>query len=665
VGGGLASTVAEMIGRLRVLGERLSEDGLIRFDLKVLITLIAIVTTFGTLSALGIHCSSIGSWNKRVADHPGDDPGHLWGKPLDVRSDEWAVVAPLFLSQLQMGMPVRNPNIGGKRAALVSAPTKTFYSLLTLRYWGCFLLPLDGAFAYFTNFYHFAVLFSAFLFLLLLTGNQYWLSLMGAAWVTFSSFVQWWDGVAMLFWVAWAFIGASYLLFSTRRPFIVAATGILVLALESIGTATYPPWLVVFGYLTLALLVALLLDSRRRARLLALLRFRLACAAVGLVLLTACVASWYFYVFPTLRDLLHTEYPGKRSAGGGGTMEWIRVFSGFYDYGYSETNFPTAFGNVCEASSFILLFPVVMLSTARQLARGVRFDRVQLALIGYVAVLFTWMSIGLPKLLARATLLDLSPPGRSLAGLGVASIILTVAHLGRRTLPAGWPFRLLAPLACGGLFLFHGSRLHASPFFTWQRIATVSIWGTAISFALLDGRRWLFALLLGAMLWPNLLIHPWYRGLAPFTEKDLYRRVRALVVEDPKGGWAVFGGAVLANFLKSTGARVINGTNYVPDLERWGKLDPTGEHRAAYNRYGHASLQQREDDQVSYSSVVTDGSLDRPGDLFWIGINPCSEKLALLGVRYVAFAEGQPLAGLKCRLESLGTHSGWRLYRLP
>src|SRR4051812_5201551 len=100
-----------MTSLLRAVEDGLTEPGLIRVDRRLLGVLGIVALLFGGMVALGLHSSSIGAWNARLIEDNGRgvDPGHVWGRPLDIRSDEWMVSAPFILNQLQRGLPDRNP----------------------------------------------------------------------------------------------------------------------------------------------------------------------------------------------------------------------------------------------------------------------------------------------------------------------------------------------------------------------------------------------------------------------------------------------------------------------------------------------------------------------------------------------------------------------------
>jgi hypothetical protein len=637
---------------------------LIRFDRRVRLTLLVGFLLFAVQVGFKLHGSSIGMWNQQVIDSPAAHPGELFGKAHLWRADEWFVSTPWTLSQVAQGMPWHSENIGGKDAAALAGVAKGLPVALRPALWGFLVLDLERGFAFDWNYYTTAIFFAVFFVLLLLTDNHYLLSLVGAAWITWSAYNQWWDGMGALIPTCAVIIGVSYLLFASTTTGVIVGALVTAYFSVSLAVSLYLPWLVGFGYLMLAIVVGLMLDRSRRDAFRARFRLRAGAALLALALIAAGTAAWYLPLRETIQAMAHTEYPGKRVVTDAYLTTWPRVFSGFYDAWYGEKNFPVSFRNVCEASSMILLFPVVLLALAAGRLRKLSVDRLLVTLLLFCLGMLGWMTLGLPAVVAKVTLLDRAPPLRCTAALGVASILLTLVYLSREGARPTGRWRIAGPLVCAALLLLHGWRLHQmDPFFTWSKIALITAWGTAVSFALLERRVVLFSALILAMIAPNWLIHPTGRGLGAFLEKKLWTRVRDMNRQEPSARWAVFGNVEVANFLKTTGATVINGSNFVPDLERWKPLDPDGSLLPKYNRYGHTHLMAGHDAQAKF--FVHDGSADLgfPPDRVYISVDPCSEQFRGMNVRYLAFSPEPADKAYTC-LTPIGVESGVHLYRL-
>jgi hypothetical protein len=90
----------------------------------------------------------------------------------------------------------------------------------------------------------------------------------------------------------------------------------------------------------------------------------------------------------------------------------------------------------------------------------------------------------------------------------------------------------------------------------------------------------------------------------------------------------VYGGYMVADLLKTSGANVVNGTKVVPPLDDLRVLDPSGSARPTYNRYAHVDFMPANGTGVSFKLIHADA--------YAIAIDPKSELLRELGVGYVA-----------------------------
>jgi hypothetical protein len=431
------------------VGRRLSEEGLISFDRRVLATLGAGICLFAFLVAFRVHGSSSGG------------------------------------------------------ADLLSLPTSRPLALLRPDRWGLYFLDIERGFSFYWNAASIGIFLGTLLVALLLTDGAYWLSLLAASWVTWSG-QNVWSGPLRLLVPTWgALLAAAYVLCARRRPVIVAAAAAFVWFVLQLVVTFELSWTLASSALITFVLLGLLDDSRRREAFKSDGRFRARVGAIAGASLVACLLGWYLWGYRLVGPLQHA------AGGASGRFGWSRLFSGFYDVFLSRTDFPAGWDGAREASSFILLFPVVLVGMAIDRARGIRIDRLQAALMAFIALAVIWR--------------------RSAAAVGVASILICVLFLGREVKPR-WPLwqRILPPLGLGALFWLHGRSLHANPFYAWDRILLIAIWGASISFALLERRPRAVAALLLPMLLPNVDVNPVAQGLGALTQKRMVQAVEAI-----------------------------------------------------------------------------------------------------------------------------------------
>ncbi len=613
---------------------------LIRFDRKAWIFLGVLLLLPALGTAFKLHGSSIAVWNQVLPDRR-PDAGVLWGTPKGVRSDEWLFFTPMVVSQASSrpSFPLVNPGWGPAQAPLITnAPVRHWSMLVRPQYWGFFLLDLEHAFAFYWNMKAFLLLGGVFLLLMLLTGSNFGVSLLGMAWVFFSGFMQWWYSTpGMLPEVVGCFslllVSAHYLALSSRRW--VVGVSALVLSLSFLGSVLvlYPPFQVPLLYLGIAILAGSLGPRLATNPPRGDLTFRVCCAASALSVVVVLLALYYRDAKPAIELMSGTIYPGSRMSTGG-DIPLAQIFGGFYGFFMSEQVFPQEWDNVCEASNFVLLFPLPMAALLWRAWRGRRVTALEWSLMGYLGVVLTWIALGWPRSLAVASGFGRSPGIRSLLGLGLASIFLCCIFLAKRRvdLPGGIGRRLSVAVSWLILVLLFSLDLArvtvgvATP----GRVALVSIVATATGYLLLARRRISCAL---CILLPNILSHglvnPLAVGLGPIRDSRLFQQVSRIVDQDPDARWAVYGHFVAVNLFKAAGAHVFNGTNVMPPLEDLRELDPRSVAASTYNRFAHIQLVPTQGSDVSFTLLQAQS-------LYKIEIDPKSEIWRRLRIRYVA-----------------------------
>ncbi len=513
------------------------------------------------------------------------------------------------------------------------------------QFWGFFILDLERAFAFYWTLKACLLLGGFFLLLMLLTGSDFGVSLLGAAWVFFSGFMQWWySSPAMLpetvGCVALLLVSLHYLALSSRRWVIAAAALVSACCLLGSVLSLYPPFQVPLFYLGIAILVGSLAPRLTAGPRRGELAFRASCAALALAAVAAALAVYYRDAEPAIELMRGTVYPGSRISSGG-DLTGAQAFGGFFGFLMSEGNFPRKWLNVCEASNFVLLFPVPLAALLLRARRGSGATALEWSLIVYLVVVLAWITVGWPHMAAVATGFGWSKGTRSLLGLGLASILLCCVFLARSSvdLPSGLGRRLA--VAAGMLTIAGASALDfnrvTGGFGRSGQIVIATLVAVAAGYFLLARKRLAFA---ACVLVPNVLcyglVNPLASGLGPILETRLFREVSRMVDEDPDARWTVYGGYVTADLVKAAGAQVFNGTKFVPPLDDLRVIDPSATAALGYNRYAHIALVPENGNAVTFTLLHEDS--------YVIRIDPKSDVWRRLGIRYVAlpFAATDP-----------------------
>ena len=611
---------------------------LIRFDRKTLgfLGLLLVFLVSGTAAKL--HGSSIGIWNRSFPDRS-PNAGVLWGTPKHIRIDEWAFITPAILSQANASppFPVSNPAWGPERVPLIAnLPVGHWSALARPQHWGFFVLDLERAYSFYWNMKAFLLWSGVFLLLMLLTGNNFGVSILGAAWAYFSGFTQWWYSTPamlpeMVGCVALLLVAAHYLALSPHLWAISAAALVFVLCTLNAALMFYPPFQVPLFYFGIAVLVGSLGPRLAAGHAGRRAGFRIAIAAAALGIITVALALYYLEARSTIDLMRGTLYPASRTSTGGG-LSLARVFGGLFGPFMTESSFPRGWFNVCEASNFVLLFPVPMAALLYLAWKRRSVVTLEWCLMAYLLVVLAWLTVGFPAPLALATGFGLSQGSRSLIGMGLASLVLCCVFLARAgaTLRTGRGYRLgaaIAPLLALAAFAAHFNA-ETRGFAGGGPVALVCLIGGAAGYLLLTLRRVAFAIVvLLPSIWSFGLVNPLAAGLGPMTETRLFRQVSQIAREDPDARWAVYGPYVLADLLKAAGANVFNGTKFVPPLDDFRVLDPESSADSTYNRFAHIALVPRKGPGIALELVH--------GDSYRMHADPAGDDWTRLRIRYV------------------------------
>ena len=614
-----------------------ADPQLVRFDRETVAFLAGLALILVLATAFKLQGSSVAMWNQILRNPAGT--GVVVGTPKSIRVDEWAFSTTMLINQarLRPPFPVDNPVLGrGPVTLITSLPVRHWSVWLRPTTWGYFFLDVERGFAFSWNLQTYALLTGVFLLLMVLTSNDFTVSLIGTAWVFFSGFTQWWYSIgvpAVIGATALLIVAVHYLTLSTSR-WAVAVWGMLFVASAmNFALAFYPPFQVPLVYLGIVVSVGSLAPALQRGIWKRDLRFRGICVVLVLLLTASVFVLYHRDAAPAIDAMRRTVYPGARQVTGG-DMTVARLFGGFFGFFMSEEHVPQGWLNVCEASNFVLLFPIPMAVAFWRAGRRLRVTPIEWTLIGYLVIESAWMVVGFPRTVSSLSGFGMSQPVRSQIGVGLASILLCCVFLAkaRNDVPTNFTRKALVVLAMFALFIIYGLDFNrvTTGFATSAQILIVSIAATAAAYSLLIRAKGLFALcLLVPLVSSYALVNPVAYGLGPIIDTKVVREVSRVVDQDPGARWIVYGSYFAADLLKTTGAHVfLGGTKGVPPLEELKVLDPDSSSVSVYNRFAHVTLNPARENKVTFTLVGE--------DRYTLEVDPKSQVWRELGVKYVA-----------------------------
>ncbi|GAB4005361.1 hypothetical protein GCM10028808_05000 [Spirosoma migulaei] len=654
------------------LPETQSSFELIRFDKPVKRTLGTFLGLFLLFVLFKWHYVSLPIWNTLLPDGSPPTRGLIAGTPKQIRMDDYAVAAPWILSNVHHQLAQENEAIGGLNSSLILLPTLHPITLFKPGHWGFLVLDSERAYAWIYDINPLLLLVGGFLFFLLVSQNQYWLSLAGVLTLFLSSGTVRWSFIpsSIIGYCCAAFVVAAYLLYE-QKPLWSALYALLLVWLAcSLALILYPPYQVPMGYLFGLAFVGYIINNRRslfpiKGIWLKLGLFGGAVGLAGLVL-----ALFYADAQETLKAVASTVYPGQRSETGG-TGFIGNAFSEYYSWFFDDQKFPKTWLNICELSHYLNFAPVIVpLSVALCILKR-KVDWLLAAVSVFVLLMWIWVEIGFPAGLAKVSLMSMVPTRRAQIPMGVGNILLLFLYLSAiRDSNISLPQRVPAwvnAVAIAGIVGFVGYTAYVNvndtdglikPYQTLMPVIFFSLMNALLLFTIpVRYRVAIFCSGLLLFLLPNLKANPLSRGMSPITENAFYKTVRQLVEQEPQARWLVNGNQFITYMVTATGAKQITGVKYLPDRKHIFKvLDPQMERDSAYNRYAHVTNQSfiNGRDSVILVNQFEDG--------YVIAMDPCSPRMKQLNVKYQVFDHQPQPVEIRC-MKSVATLGSLTIYQ--
>lgn len=635
----------------------LSEEATIRFSRSSLIVLIALFVLASLWVGLKLHQSSVGMWDSMFPQEHVERTIDL-GKPKVIRTDEWNSFTPWVLSQVQMGMPDDNPNLGAPASPILTgSPVLGPLMIAQPKYWGFLALEIERGFSWMWATKAFGMVTAFFLLLLALTKGDTAVSLAGALSLYGSSYVQWWYSSLppeIIAGFSMAIVGTIYLLQAKKTGGLIFGAVILSLAVPNLLLHLYPPYLLSLIYLSVFLLTGHLVQKDRISIISQRLPLRLVLAVLILVVWTYCGLTWYFEARDTIKLMMNTEYPGQRYAMGG-DRSLVHIFYGFFEsWQTTEDIRPFQGANNPEVSAIWMLFPLAFLivPAGRWLNSAYRLP---LALMAFCILVVLWASGPLPQFFRAgmaAAGWHLTSSARAMFSLGIASNILIAvlaSGVARGELKVSrMPWAVSTSIAFVVVFGIGLVMQAQEPvFFTDFRLMLGSLFVAAFAFAVHRGRRYLFLLLSVAVAIPMLYVNPLQSGIDSYLNKGLFVSARQ-ATHHSSDRWAVFGSMQVAQGLKSAGLNVLNGTHFAPRLSMLQIFDPDLKFKPVWNRYAHIELREGSSGELPEFETVF---LDH----YAIKLDVCGPHIRAAGVTLLAFDKPPSASALEC-LQLIPTH---------
>lgn len=556
--------------------------------------------------------SSIGMWNSYIEPNSPVSLGNpIFGNPLPIRSDEWAVNIPRMMSGEYSNYTEFNDIVRGVRTENISASGlfRDYSALYNPSRWGYYMFDFSHGLSFqWSYLLIFGFLFS-FELCNVLTGNKP-LSLLGASLLWFSPFNIWWSIIMQMVSLSAIPVLFYYALTAHNRIKRALFAFMLAIAGADFVCNLYPAWQVPAGWIMLSLMIYIVVTNTDWKKY-KLPDWLIVIAAV--VFMVSIIVRFLYVDMSYINAVSATVYPGARVDYGADSISKLLGYPATFLTGLIRTD---VFPNNCEAASFFGVFPVAYvlipygIVASRKNLDSPKKPSVLWFLLVPLAILTAYCTIGLPPIVAKLLLMDKSTSFRAIDYLGALLVIILIVSLSEIRKNGG--LKLVEAIAISvlsvipainyskGILLDNSGKLI-------EITAVFFVVSMTLMLSKIKSYKWDLSVVSTAVILAcgALAIHPLMVGTSAVTDKPAATEIQELVEENPDAKW-VSTNFIYSQFLIANGAPTVTSTNYIPNMELWEEFDPDGSDEEIYNRYAHLNLALIDDGESYYELVQAD-----------------------------------------------------------
>lgn len=586
--------------------------------------------------------SSIGVWASYLPNSNND--GLLWGEPLGIRSDEWAINIPFYFAQDQTGYhPVSNI-IRGTETSVSLLPALASYSIVSIFRpftWGYLLFGMAHGLAWSFALKNIALFLVTIEFFRIFTNNNKSLSVIAAVIVTFSPYSLWWNaGDVLLYGELLVVLLHAYLYTAGHLKKSLLILSILWMCGCYIFIV-YPAWMVpcfyIFALIGIYLVVDYFKKKKEHPNAYRSGKIEICVVAVGLVVLIVAIGMVFKDAALAVTGMKNSIYPGSRMYSGGDGLslifDWLPSI--FFPIGQSEEVYP----NVCERSAYFSLFPVGSLFALYTVIKKRNKFLFVLLLLQVFFVVF--LIVGIPDNIAKILMMTFSMSNRMLLPIGFLEIMLLIISLAllppkneiKSSISLSSISVLVIPIGLSFLVCVIANAIYPA-FLTKKLLALlfVALYIIIVSMVLLVvfnkklGEKCLLISFSAVLISSGICVNPLQRGVSELANNAVYEEIEHIADQDPNAIWIAEGSFVYSNLCVAAGARTITSTNTYPNIDLWNQMDPNGDYKEVYLRYTNIDASvSLNDDQDLFVLQGTD----------YMRINFTPPELEDIGVKYM------------------------------
>lgn len=547
----------------------------------------------------------------------------LFGESRYIRSDEWLVSVPRIMSAEYTNYGLYNDIVMGTTHTNMSASGLylSYSALAKPSDWGYYLFGSEYGLSYVWCFHIIFGFMFSYEFCYILAKKNKLVAFFGACLIWFSMFNMEWSIVT------WIFAGQAALVFfyyfisqKTMWKKVLLGIGTALFAAEFIVNL-YPAWQVPAGYVYLGILIWMFFSQKEHWKNYKFKEWAL--AVVCVVFMISLVAAFVYNDLDYIREISNTVYPAGR-------VDYGR-YKLYKLFGYlSSTLSPfIEYNNASEMACFFSFFPASMIIFFYVMIQKRGKSLLMWCLTVPTVFLTLYCTFELPHKLVELTLMTNSTAVRTVDIVGYANVLMLIIALSEYETLKQMKWYVAAPivLASVGIALFYSQEMSKKAVLvnTVMLAVFAVVVGTLLFANVKNIIRNIAMLALAAVVFvTGMSFNPVQVGLDPITTKPVAAEIQKIVEEDPDAKWIGVNSNILGDYLVALGAKAINSTNYVPNMDFWHYFDPNETMAETYNRYAHLTIETADKDS-SISLMQTD----------WIHLRLNYAQLEDLGIEYL------------------------------
>lgn len=570
---------------------------------------------FILLVLLKVNFSSIGNWDNYTNQNTNNT---LLGTPRAIRSDEWLVSTPFYLSQSYSEFKATNPNldIGNNDMNFFHAPVKDLTAFVKVDQWGYLLFGNEIGLSWQWCLKLIMMLLVYFEFGMIITNKDKGLSLLSSIWLTFSPVIMWWS-IINLFAIGIGVIVLFHNYVSKCHEMSILKKGIIaylmLVFLYNFAYYFYPAWQIPMMYLIFAYVIVDFIKYKNNLNGKDYALMGITLSASIILFAYSCISS-----LGAIQAIMNTKYPGARLEQGG-DYNFNRLTNYFVSF---FLPFSKKFQNPSEISAYICPYLSLFILLVYYLYDAIKNKNITIkikvknnwyfiATIIVTCIMLMWLGIKWPIFVARITGLSNSPTSRieNVFELLVVVLVIIIAEkvFNRKnkifSKKVAFTFSLLITMiayfiATKGIY----KDIFNSDYFKLFVVLLPIIF--LMSFTFLGGykKEFIYFMIL-INLFSGATVNPISRGTNAITNTDIAKKARSISSKDPDAIWAGSQN-VNSQYLIANGIKVINGINEYPNYNWINKIDRKHDYENVWNRYAHISIKLS--DKTYFKLIQTD-----------------------------------------------------------